>query len=147
MFDAHADLFPLISIVCTCFVMPLAMFAGHALINRGVEKVIEPYVGHAEALAVQARADALFDKGIGAAAMAFLPELQAKGLTVDLDASMAAHVAAYLINHAPDFADQIKGFEGGLEQMASARLITHPAVQAAIAGVPTNDVGPAAAAA
>lgn len=144
MFETHVDLFPLVSVLTTCLVMPLAMFAGHLVINRGVTRAIEPYVGHVEALAVQQRADALFDHAIGAAAMAFLPELQAKGLTVDLGASMAAHVAGYIIGHAPDFADQIKGFEGGLEQMASARLITHPAVQAALAGAP--EPAPAAAA-
>ena len=129
MFDTHVDLTPVVMIVMTALVIPLIQFACHTAVAV-VGKKLEPYLGPQRDLAIQQHANELFDKAIGDAALHYLPELQAHGLTVDVGNALAAHAVGYFVSNAPDLADRVKSYEGSLEDMARARLLAHPAVAA-----------------
>lgn len=132
MFDSHVNLMPLIMLAITGFALPLATYLGHALIKVG-ERLAEPYIGAKTAVLFQQRADALLDKAIGAAVKQYLPELQSRGLTVDVGNQLIAWGADYAVNHAQDLAGQLNSWEGELQEKIGARLVTHPAVHAAVA--------------
>ena len=132
MFDTHVDLTPLVMMLMDALVIPLIMFAVHLSTAKLGEK-LEPYLGHERELALQKRVNELLDKGVGSAAMKYLPELQAHGLTVDTGSWLAAHAVDYFVAHAPELVPQVKTFEGSLEEKAKARILAHPAVHAALA--------------
>ena len=132
MFDTHVDLTPLVMMLMDALVIPLILFAVHMAVAK-LGQTLEPYLGQGRELALQKRVNELFDKGIGDAALKYLPELQAHGLTIDVGNWMAAHAVDYFVAHAPDLTEQVKTFEGSLEAKATARLLAHPAVHAALA--------------
>lgn len=129
MFDTHVDLTPVVMLLMTALVIPLVQFAAHTVVGKA-EAMLEPYLGPQRALAVQRHANELFDKAIGDAALHYLPELQAHGVSVDVGNALAAHAVGYFVANAPDLADRVKSYEGNLEDMARARLLAHPAVAA-----------------
>lgn len=146
MFDTHVDVMPLVIALITSVGIPLATFFLHLAVGR-VCALLAPYIGDHQALALQHRANELLDKGIGEAVLHYLPELQARGLTVDVGNVIAARVASYATNHSADLATRMEAFEGSLEEKVKARLIVHPAVQAALALPAPVELHPAAAAA
>lgn len=135
MFDSllntQVNFMPLVLIVLTSVGIPLATFFAKLGISE-LCSLLKPYIGEKQATEVQKRADALLDKGIGEAVLHFLPMLQAQGLTVDLGNAIAARVADYAVNHAPDFAPKLSAFEGAIQEKVKGRLVAHPAVQAAV---------------
>ena len=138
MFNTTIDFTPLLVAVFSTVGLVVLRGLGHFAVNEAV-KLLTPYVGEKEALVVQQRVNELLDKGVSYAMLEGKALIEQHGLTVDVQNWLAARVAQYAVDHAPDLA--VKA--GGLADKGLARLLPHPEVKAAVAAhASANDNAP-----
>jgi hypothetical protein len=132
-------------LLVTVLLPPLLIFAAKWA-TRELGHMLEPWIGHQEALVVQKRLNEILDHGVGKAVAELLPIIQAHGLTLNVQSALVAIVVQYAVDHGGEFVQDLGGLEQAgltrLDEKARARLVAHPAVQAAMTTPVVNDNPP-----